>query len=277
MTAPAYSVADVDARFDALEPLMRAAGAIAVAGFKSGKTAAPSMKGPQDFLTETDAAVERFLRVRIANLFPDDSFIGEEEGGSAGPSFAWVADPIDGTANFARGNAHFCISVALIADGKTLVGAILNPILDEFWIARRGAGATLNGAPIKVADTTDFAAASVELGWSPRIPNERYIDSAREILALGANIRRTGSGALGLAYVADGRQDAYVELHINAWDCLAGLLLVEEAGGVVNDFLANGGLEAGNPILASTPGIAAGLARAVGIPLAETAPDRTAA
>ena len=103
------------------------------------------MKGPQDFLTETDAAVERHVKRAIAEAFPDDAFLGEETGGSAGRD-TWVVDPIDGTANFARGVPHFCVSIAFVRDGATEIGAICNPALGELHFARRGAGATRNGA-----------------------------------------------------------------------------------------------------------------------------------
>jgi len=124
-----------------------------------------------------------------------------------------------------------------------------------------------NGAPIHVSETQAFDRAFVEFGWSPRVPNQTYLDKVALVLGLGANVRRSGSGALGLAYVADGRSDAYAELHINAWDCLAGLLLVEEAGGRANRFLDGAGLMEGNPVLAAAPGVADALSKAIGIPL----------
>lgn len=269
MTSPP---ADLDRRFSSLQTVVRRAGALALEGFRAARSVPTAMKGPQDYLTETDAAVERLLRRELAALHPEDGFLGEEEGGSSGAADVWVADPIDGTANFARGIPHFCVSVAFVRSGVTELGAIYNPALDELWLARRGAGATLNGAPIAAAGTRDFSAASIELGWSTRIPNPDYLDVASRLLALGANVRRAGSGALGLAYVADGRQDGYAELHMNPWDCLAGLLLVSEAGGRVNDFLEGGvGLEAGNPVLAVAPGLAAGVAAATGLSLAPAA------
>jgi myo-inositol-1(or 4)-monophosphatase len=116
-----------------------------------------------------------------------------------------------------------------------------------------------------------MAHASVEVGWSTRVPNGDYLAVCGRVLAAGASFRRAGSGALGIAYVADGRQDAYVELHINAWDCLAGLLLVEEAGGLVSDFLAGDGLRCGNPLLVTTPGIATAIEEATGVRLRPTA------
>lgn len=106
------------------------------------------------------------------------------------------------------------------------------------------------------------------MGWSGRVSNEIYLETIRDLLALGTNVRRAGSGALALAYVADGRSDAYIELHMNSWDCVAGLLLVAEAGGDVCPFMEIGSLRGGGPVLASAPGIAGGISRASRIPIA---------
>lgn len=254
----------LDARADFCRELARRAGAVALDGFARITPGAVRMKGPQDYLTETDAAVERLVREAIADAFPDDGFLGEETGGTIARD-TWVVDPIDGTANFARGLPHFCISIAFVRDGATEIGAICNPVLDELHFARRGAGATRNDAPISVAPTRDLTTASVELGWSPRVPNARYLAAMSELLDLGMNVRRGASGALGLAFVADGRSDGYAEVHMNAWDCLAGLLLVEEAGGRAGPFLRHGSLADGGPVIAAAPGVADALAAATGL------------
>lgn len=259
-----------DTGLDGREALCRdmilAAGMLAREGFEKAGTGGARMKGPQDYLTETDGAVERYLRDRVVQAFPTDGFLGEEGGGEDGPSL-WVVDPIDGTANFARGIPHFCISIAYVANGIVELGAIYNPGVGDFYFARRGAGATRDGKPIRVSRTVDFSQASIELGWSTRLPNSTYVGALDNILALGANVRRSSSGALGLAYVADGRSDAYAELHMNSWDCLAGLLLVKEAGGVIAPFLELGGLIDGAPVLAACPGVADGISAATGIAL----------
>lgn len=259
---------DIDGRETLCRDVILSAGALALEGFQNGSAAAFSMKGPQDFLTETDAASEAHIRSRIKAVFPKDGFFGEEGGGQILDN-VWVVDPIDGTANFARGIPHFCISIGYLENGVPQLAAIYNPALDELYFARTGQGASRNGKPISAARTSRFDAASIELGWSTRIPNEAYIDAIRNLLAKGANVRRSGSGAMALAYVADGRSDAYVELHMNSWDCIAGLLLVAEAGGRVCPFLEIGSLEDGGAVLASAPAIAAGVSEAVRIPLAE--------
>ena len=268
MNVPSRAVARPDPETDRREALCRdmvvGAGRLAMQGFLAAGNRATSMKGRQDFLTETDGAVERYIRSRIAEAVPEDGFLGEETGGAIKPRL-WVVDPIDGAANFARGIPHFCISVAFVRDGTLELGAICNPSLDEFYFARRGRGAARNGKPIQVAATADYQQACVELGWSTRVPDKDYLGALGRLLDIGVNVRRGASGALGLAYVADGRSDAYAELHMQPWDCLAGLLLVREAGGVIGAYPTGAGLERGGAVLAACPGIADGIAGATGI------------
>lgn len=247
--------------------LAQSAGALALEGFLKQKDRSVALKGPQDFLTETDEAVERHIKARLAEAFPEDGFLGEETGASGGRAALWVVDPIDGTANFARAIPHFCISIAFVADGEVQFGAIVNPALDEIYFARLGGGAHRNGVAIRVSDTRDIAATTFELGWSNRVSRARYVATLEGLLKAGANVRRGASGALALAYVADGRSDGYAELHMNSWDCLAGLLLVREAGGVTGPFLAEDGLMRGAGVLAATPVVAPALSAATGIPL----------
>jgi myo-inositol-1(or 4)-monophosphatase len=258
---------ELDRREAFCRDLALTAGRIALEGFGRPRTGPLTLKGPQDFLTETDAAVEQHIRSRVAESFPADGFLGEEGGGEINDGGIWVVDPIDGTANFARQIPHFCISVAYVADARVQLAMICNPALDEVYFARRGRGAERDGRPIRVSDTVDHAAASVELGWSTRVPQRRYMRAFEGLLDQGVNVRRGASGALGLAFVADGRSDGYSELHMHPWDCLAGLLLVEEAGGVVAPFLEHGGLASGGAVLAATPAIARSMSLATGIPL----------
>lgn len=261
---------DLDGRAELCREVICSAGALILKGFQGEARQNISMKGPQDFLTEVDEASEAHIREALAAHFPGDGFFGEEGGGAISDR-VWVVDPIDGTANFARGIPHFCISIAFVQSGSTEIAAIYNPALDELYFARRGAGATRNGVPIRVAQTIRFDAASLEMGWSMRVPNTAYLGVMEALLGMGANVRRAGSGALALAYVADGRLDGYIELHMNSWDCLAGLLLVSEAGGVVCPYLEIGSLDAGGPALAVAPGLASDTSRASNIPLAACA------
>jgi len=226
-------------------------------------------KGPQDYLTATDGEVEKLVRGRLLSAFPEDSFLGEEDGGQVSAR-TWVVDPIDGTSNFARGIAYFCVSIAFVLEGVASIGVIYQPMSDELFAAATGFGATLNGEPIHVSKATRLDQALVEVGRASRQPQAIYLAMLDEVMRTGAGIRGAGSGALAVANVACGRVDACYETHMYSWDCLAGLVLVTEAGGRVNDFLAGDGLLKGNAIFASAPGIAEDLAVVVGISLPAT-------
>lgn len=241
------------------------AGALVMEGF--GQARQMQMKGPQDYLTETDGRCEAFLREAFNKAFPEDGFFGEE-GGGAHSSRLWVVDPIDGTANFARNIPHFCIAIAYVENGRAELGAIYNPVLDELHFARRGAGMTVNGQTVRVSASTSPQASTIELGWSTRTTRDDYLGTMGALLDLGLNVRRGGSGALGLAYVADGRTDGYAERSMNSWDCMAGLLMVEEAGGRVCAFEGDERVFHGGPVLAVAPGLAEPVSQAVGIALA---------
>ena len=247
----------LDIRFHVACALAREAGEIARRRFVDRSSFTVGFKGPQDYLTEVDGEVERLIGTRLHALFPEDGFIGEEGAGRVGHEGApiWVVDPIDGTSNFARGAPHFCISIAAVLGKNVEIGVIYDPMVGELFAARRGAGAAVNAAKIRVSDTTDMKAALVEVGWNMRSGPERYLDLVGRVIGAGAAAGRGGSGALGLAYVAAGRRDGYVEHHINAWDCLAGIALIKEAGGYVSDFLSGEGLRKGDALLACAPGI----------------------
>ena len=254
MTIDARALND---RFLAACALARAAGEVAKRRFVNRGSFTVGFKGPQDYLTEVDGEVERLIATRLHQIFPDDGFIGEEGEGRVGHAGQpiWVVDPIDGTSNFARGAPHFCISIAALVGREIEIGVIYDPMADEMYAALRGAGATLNGEPMRVAATRDLATATIEVGWNMRRGADAFLALAGRIVAAGSAPVRSGSGALGLAYVAAGRRDGYVENHINSWDCLAGIALVREAGGYVSDFLAGEGLREGNPLLACAPGV----------------------
>jgi myo-inositol-1(or 4)-monophosphatase len=213
------------------------------------------MKGAQDYLTAADTAVEKFIVERLAAAFPGDAVLGEEGGRHGTGDAIWVIDPIDGTENFAHGIGHFCVSIAFAIGRTVQLGALAAPMYGELYLARRGRGARLNGRPMRASTTAAMARSVIEMGWSARRPARAYTRLVERVLASGATFRRAGSGALGLAYVADGRTEGYCELHINAWDVAAGILLIEEAGGWANDFFAGDGLERGGEIIASAPGI----------------------
>ena len=260
------TASELDERLASACAAARAAGAVAREAFgHAPQSRARAFKGPQDYVLESDAEVERFLRAHLTAAFPHDSFFGEESGGEFGRE-VWIVDPIDGTANFARGIPHFGISIAFVREGRTEIGVIYQPVTDELYAARRGAGATLNGRRMSVSGLADPKQALIEAGWSSRRPPEPYVAMVGHLYQAGAQVMRAGSGALGLAYVADGRTEGYCELHINSWDVLAGLLLIEEAGGWVNDFLAGDGMRQGNPVVGCTPALKDLIAAAMSLP-----------
>jgi myo-inositol-1(or 4)-monophosphatase len=241
-----------------------AAGELALPHYRDRAALAVESKGLQDVVTVADKAVEAMLVARIASAFPGDVVLGEE-GGFSAPWDAraplWVIDPIDGTANFARGLPLWCVSIGIVVGGEAVAGVIYNPVNGELHAAMHGAGATLNEVPIRVSAVADHHHARIGLGFSYRRPAPIHVGNIERLLGLGCEYSRLGSGALGMAYVADGRFEGYFEPHINSWDVLAGLVIVREAGGWTNDFLADAGLTEGNPILAAAPGLRAFLQR----------------
>ena len=253
------TVTALDRRLAVATELARQAGALALRLRPPPGAPMATLKGAQDWLTEADGAVEQFLSERLDDAFPEDGFEGEETGKGRRGVLRWVVDPIDGTANYARGSPRFCVSLGLLEGPKPLLGVIAAPALGETYAARHGGGATLNGVPIRAATTTDLARATIECGWSARRSNEDFWRLAQRVMTAGATLRASGSGALGLADVACGRIDAYAELHINLWDVAAALCLLAEAGADVSDFTHGNGQTEGNPILASTPGVTAAL------------------
>jgi myo-inositol-1(or 4)-monophosphatase len=256
----------LQARFDAAMDLAERAGELAMSMRPPAGSARAALKGPQDWVTEADGAVERFLSEELAAAFPSDGFQGEEGGIIRAGSLRWIVDPIDGTANFARGAARFCVSLACMEGDTPLIGIVAAPALRETVWAWRGGGAWLNGEAIWAAETRDVTQAIMEIGWSRRRPNADYLKICERILADGASLRHGGSGALGLIDVATGRQDGYAELHINLWDVAAALVILREAGAKVSDFLAGNGAAEGNAIVACAPGLADVWADLPGLP-----------
>lgn len=255
---------EIARRHGVAQQLAREAGAIARRYFRSGAALRIAEKGVHDLVTQADLEVDRFLIERLGDAFPKDGVLTEESGGAAARHL-WVIDPIDGTQNFARGIAHFAISIAFHADGRTESGVVYDPIADEMFAARRGCGAFLNGERLHVRDPAAPHDAVVEAGYSLKRPTKEYTGLVDRLLEAGYGFLQNGSAAIGLAHVACGRTDAYCELFLNSWDVLAGLLLVEEAGGWASDFTANGGLEVGNPVLACGPRLQGTLSALTGI------------
>ncbi|WP_428492657.1 inositol monophosphatase family protein [Rhodopila sp.] len=261
----------LQARLAAAMDLAERAGELAMEMRPAPGSPQAILKGAQDWVTEADTAVERFLSDELAAAFPEDGFQGEETGIVRRPlgveaALRWVVDPIDGTSNFARGGARFCVSLACLQDDTPLIGVIAAPAQRETAWAWQGGGAWLNGDAIHAADTSNLSHAIIELGWSRRRPNADYLKLCQRILADGTALRQGGSGALGLLDVAIGRIDGYAELHLNLWDAAAALVILREAGAKANDFMAENGATNGNPILACAPGLADAWSDLPGLP-----------
>ncbi|CAN7236388.1 inositol monophosphatase family protein [Mesorhizobium sp. LjNodule214] len=225
---------DLDARMRFAIDLARRAGELGLKYFRDLENLIIESKGHQDLVSDGDREVELFIRAAIAADYPQDGIVGEEHEAVAGSTgYVWVIDPIDGTANFVRGIPAWCVVIACARDGETVVGVIHEPSTGETFHGHRGGGAFVNGRPIKASQASSLSEGSVGTGLSNRAATEHVAVLIRLIMAEGGVFFRNASGALMLAYAASGRLLGYVEEHMNAWDCLAGMLLVEEAGGTV--------------------------------------------
>jgi len=243
----------LDDRFEVGRALIEEAGALALGFFERVDTLSPRSKGRQDMISEADLAVERLIRARLAERFPEDAFLGEETGRDdvAGARGIWVVDPIDGTQPFLLGLTSWCVSIGFVVGGECEMGFVAAPARDEVFIGRRGHGATLNGRPIHVSASTSLDDGLVCVGMSPRISADQILACMAPVLRAGAVYYREGSGALSLCYVAAGRLIGYLEPQLNAWDGAGGAAIVEAAGGRVNPFVAGDGLWHGGPIAAA--------------------------
>ncbi len=205
----------------------------------------------QDLVSIADKSVENEIKSALKQHFPQDGFLGEESGAdSLEREFCWVVDPIDGTSPFLYGLHAWCISIAVLRNKDVVAGVVFDPLHNELFHAALGCGAFLNEQPIKTAGATSVKEGLTGVGMSHRVQPDTFIPLLQRLLSDGGMFIRNGSGALMLSYVAAGRLIGYFEPHINAWDTLAGVMLIKEAGGVTNNFLANDGLLKGNYILA---------------------------
>ncbi|AWX99189.1 inositol monophosphatase [Marinomonas primoryensis] len=239
--------------YQILESAIKKAGKRAQVIRQSGLSV--TVKGRQDFVSEADVSVENELKEVIHGLFSEDGFLGEESGLVLGTdtkkSGVWVIDPIDGTTNYLQGMDYWCISVAYVINDVIQLGFVYAPDRDEFFFAQRGKGAYLNGASLTIQEP-EKGQAIIGVGRSNRRPLQAYFDLLGVLDTNNVEHRRFGAGALMLAHVASGLVHGYFESHLNSWDALAGLLLIEEAGGRVPNFLENDGLLNGSPVWAAS-------------------------
>jgi myo-inositol-1(or 4)-monophosphatase len=210
-----------------------------------------SRKGPGDFVSAADRKAEAILREALEKARPGYSFIMEESGSVQGTdtTHCWHVDPLDGTTNFLHGLPHFAISVGLAREGQMVAGIVYDPIKDEMFVAEKGKGAFVNNKRLRVSARRDAHDALIICGL-PHIGRGDHGEFLRELAIVMSKVgavRRSGSAALDLAYVAGGRADAYWERGVHSWDVAAGLMLLREAGGYASD--ADGGVQ---PLTAGT-------------------------
>jgi myo-inositol-1(or 4)-monophosphatase len=235
-------------------------------------------KGMQDLVSEADREVEELIRTRLGVAFPDDALLGEEGGGGESeggedddldlldgededgepkkpPPGQWIIDPIDGTANFLRGMPYWSVALAYLVDGKTTIGVTYDPVHDDLFWARRGAGAYRNERPMRVTDCEDPKEAVIGSTFTFKMKIDDYSTLLDKVLKANADHRRMGSTALMMCHVADGRLDGCATMYCNSWDVIGGLLLVEEAGGVASEFTDGATLTEPNKAFGCAPGL----------------------
>lgn len=258
---------DLTPRFDFALTLVQEAGALALGYFQNLGSLTIKSKGLQDMASEADLNTELLIKKRLAETFPEDAFFGEETGaGAIAPGQGvWVVDPIDGTQPFISGLSSWCVSIAFVVDGTLQFGTVFAPARGELFAGGRGFPATLNGQPVGRHPGTSIRDGLVATGYSPRVSGAQFLGPFTQLLERGGMFFRDGSGALNLAYVAAGRFLGYMEPHINSWDCLGAIAVIEAAGLRVNDFLAGDALHKGNKIVAGVPGVYEELAALNGI------------
>jgi myo-inositol-1(or 4)-monophosphatase len=229
----------------------RAAGNVLLRYYDRIDSLTITTKGKNEFVSEVDRAAEEVIIETLRKAYPDHAVLAEESGHTDGNDFQWVIDPLDGTTNYLHGFPQFSVSIALKHKGVLEHGVVYDPLREEMFTASRGSGALLNDRRMRVTARRGLEGALIGTGFPYREHShlEAYLGMFRELIQKTAGIRRPGSAALDLAYVAAGRLDGFWELDLSEWDIAAGTLLIREAGGMVTDI--RGGdqhLQSGNLI-----------------------------
>jgi len=230
-------------------------------------------KGPADLVTEADLASQEAIRAILLGAHPDHAFIGEATSAPVDneTEYCWIVDPLDGTTNYVHQLPHYAVSIALVQRGRPIAAAILDPVHEECFTAARGQGAWLNGQPIRTSGVGELSQALIAASFAAKIDaHSPELDQFVAALYQAQAMRRTGSAALNMAYVAAGRFDAFWALSTKAWDVAAGALLIEEAGGVVSGTDGQPlDLRFPHPVASASPALHASFLR-----LLQTAPRR---
>ena len=223
-----------------------------------GKVNRITKKGAIDLVTEADVRAEDAILKVVRDHFPEDGILAEESGRCGEDADRiWIVDPLDGTTNFAHGFPFFAVSIALQVDGDVVLGLVFNPLLNESFAARRGGGAYLNRSPIRVSENRGLRESLLATGFPYSICEgaESVMDLLSRMVVLAQGVRRAGSAAIDLCYVAAGRFDGFWEEGLKPWDTAAGSLIVREAGGMVSDYSGAPYSPGGRSIVAANPHI----------------------
>ena len=227
-----------------------------------GRVAHITKKGKTDLVTEADFEAEKIIMDIIHKSFPQDGFVAEEAGErGSNASRIWFIDPLDGTVNFAHAFPFFAVSIGLQVDGNAVLGVVFNPYMEEFFEATKGSGAFLNGKAIHVSSAFDLVDSLLAVGFPYTLHQDphRIMDHMKKMAGRAQAIRRLGSAALDLCYVAAGKLDGYWEEGLKPWDTAGGMVIVREAGGIVSDYHGNPFSPDKGTIVASNPSIHAAM------------------
>lgn len=247
---------DIASRREHALSIVQSASQSALDFFRDIGSLSIEQKGLQDLVSNADKSVELQIRAALASAFPDDGIVGEEHDNVPSSSgFTWIIDPIDGTANFVRGIPGWCVVLACVAEDQTVLGVICDAVAEETYVAVRGEGATLNGKSLKVSTSVALDDGSVGVGLSNRSDPQMTINALESLINADGVFYRNASGALMLAYVAAGRLIGYCEPHMNSWDCMAALLMIEEAGGKMMPFDRDDPMNNGTRVITACPGV----------------------
>jgi len=244
----------MDERMEAVRKTIRSAGEFLIDRFGKEIRGGIEEKKANDFVTEVDRGSERIITGALLESFPEIGLFAEEGGVTGSAERFWIIDPLDGTTNFIHGYPVFAVSIALYEKGGTTLGAVYDPTRDELFEAVRGGGAFCNGEPIRVSNAALLSESLLGTGFPFSVPRhiDAYLAAFRELFLRCRGMRRAGSAALDLCHVAAGRLDGFWELYLKPWDMAAGALIVEEAGGAVDDFFGGGDYLSAGHIVAAT-------------------------
>ena len=248
----------LSARLEVALTIAKKAGELALQKYHNLSELKIEKKGLQDLVSEADREVELLIRENLKLSYPDDGIIGEEfarKEASQSP-YTWVIDPIDGTANFVREIPIWAVVIACITAEEIVIGVVYDPVHDEMFFASKGNGAFLNEKPINTALSDGIHDGLIGIGTSQHPSNNRVITMITDLVSQGGVFCRCGSGALGIVFVACGRYIGYLESFMNAWDCLASILIVKEAGGQVIEFEMDEMITQGGQVVTASNSVA---------------------